>query len=525
MDKKVQENLKDIINIYSCKANSVLGSNWHKDFERSKNKQAFLLEIAKRDYEYKVLQYAVEWLVLGIPIDHIELVLSKKLKEPRLFKIDKIFNESNKMISKNLTKAQLKLLLKDSFDEYSMDVIYKWFLEGDSAKEAKKYLVNGMDVYQSAQIRAGYKEGLTKEQIAIYSKTEYASSSMKIIRKAIINKIPENKLKLLLDPAFIHVQLEEIYLGLFNGLSINKVKVYADVRFSWMEMKEIRKAFEEGLTIKQVKRYAKPAYDSNQMKQIRKGIKSLGLEKVSIYLNPAYDVYKMKEIHYMLQVGYTHEELKPYLHLDYDHIKWVFSLIARNIPKIDVILSSDFAISQKEAIMEGLHAGYISDKETKLYINPKLDPGQIRRIISALGKFSANKVKVVANPKLNNSQIDAIINAFEKGVLVKYVKLYAKKEFDAHQMREITDSLIVLKERFVPYINSEYADGTFRYICYALMEDFTESEINEIIQEGASYWPIARDKYQEIIKRRDKASVEYKRYIVQQTLLNYAEEK
>ena len=56
-------------------------------------------------------------------------------------------------------------------------------------------------------------------------------------------------------------QIEEIRKGFENGLTIEQVKVYADPKFDNNQMEEIREGFENGLTADQVKFYADPKFN------------------------------------------------------------------------------------------------------------------------------------------------------------------------------------------------------------------------------------------------------------------------
>ena len=78
--------------------------------------------------------------------------------------------------------------------------------------------------HQMFQIRAGFIDGLTMEQVKLYA-----------------------------DPQFDDEQMLIIRLGFKDGLTMQQVKVYANPKLNWAEMDEIVEALESGLTIEEVK--------------------------------------------------------------------------------------------------------------------------------------------------------------------------------------------------------------------------------------------------------------------------------
>ena len=72
---------------------------------------------------------------------------------------------------------------------------------------------------------------------------------------------------------FNYHQMEEIRGGFAQGLTIDQVKVYAKPEFNSCQMDAIRQGFKMGLLIEQVKLYAKPEFDWQRMWEIRDFIK------------------------------------------------------------------------------------------------------------------------------------------------------------------------------------------------------------------------------------------------------------
>ena len=70
--------------------------------------------------------------------------------------------------------------------------------------------------------------------------------------------------------------MSQIRLGYKNGLTDEQVKVYATKAFRSDQMKQIRIGFESNLNDEQVKAYAKSQISSTQMEMIRKAFEENG---------------------------------------------------------------------------------------------------------------------------------------------------------------------------------------------------------------------------------------------------------
>jgi len=151
---------------------------------------------------------------------------------------------------------------------------------------------------QLEQIKLGKKNGLTKEQIAIYS-----------------------------DPNFNPIQMQEIRLGYKNGLSDRQIAVYANHELPERVMEElrleaekivnsrrrdeqIRLGYKHGLKDRELS--DKEWYDlmGEQLKQVRLGYEH-GLSKKQIlsYGNKEFSAKKMRKIRLCYEAGLTEEEI------------------------------------------------------------------------------------------------------------------------------------------------------------------------------------------------------------------------
>ena len=64
-------------------------------------------------------------------------------------------------------------------------------------------------------------------------------------------------------------QMQEVKNGYTNGLTIQQVEMYAWPKFDSMQMREIRLGFEAGLSFEQVQSYAKESISADDMEEIR----------------------------------------------------------------------------------------------------------------------------------------------------------------------------------------------------------------------------------------------------------------
>lgn len=89
----------------------------------------------------------------------------------------------------------------------------------------------------------------------------------------------EKKLQEMMDEVtrgkeFNENQIREIRQGFENGLSTEQIQFYADSKFDCEYMHQIRLGFENDLTMEQVQVYAKPEFSKMQMEQLRWGVQN-----------------------------------------------------------------------------------------------------------------------------------------------------------------------------------------------------------------------------------------------------------
>jgi len=104
------------------------------------------------------------------------------------------------------------------------------------------------DADQMEQIRLGFENELTKEQVLVYAKPEFNADQMEQIRLGFENELTMEQVLIYAKPKFDADQMEQIRLGFENGLTMKEVLVYAKPEIGHCEMEQIRFGFEYGLT-------------------------------------------------------------------------------------------------------------------------------------------------------------------------------------------------------------------------------------------------------------------------------------
>ena len=96
---------------------------------------------------------------------------------------------------------------------------------------------------------------------------------MEEIRTGFVNGLTMDQVKIFVDPKFNDHQMNQIRKGFENGLSMEQIKLYADPKFTWEQMEEIRYRFENGWTIEEIKNKYKLANRNNKINRIARKLK------------------------------------------------------------------------------------------------------------------------------------------------------------------------------------------------------------------------------------------------------------
>lgn len=289
---------------------------------------------------------------------------------------------------------------------------------------------------QINEIKNGFKNGLSEEQIDVYAKPEFNSK-----------------------------QMEELKDGLERGLSIEQVSVYTKPEFNEYQMRKIRMGFESGFSMEQVSVYAKPEFDSYQMGVIRNGFENgLSIEQVSVYAKPEFNSNQMEVLKGGLEIGLSIEQVSSYAN-----------------PKFNEI--------QMYRIGEGYNAG-LSAEQVNVYAKPEFNPDQMKSIEDGFrNKLSMEQVKAYAKPEFDPNQMWEIENGLDEYKLsIEQVGTYAKPEFDFNQMFEIRRGFIngLSMEQVGMYAKPELSANQIYAAMNGLRNGISTDKINDIINSGMS---------------------------------------
>ena len=98
--------------------------------------------------------------------------------------------------------------------------------------------INEFNNEQIKEIKEGFENGLSYEQIGMYAKPEFCCEQMATIRIGLEEGLD---VSIYAKPEFDWTQMEEIRLGLGKGLNAS---IYAIPEFDWREMEKIRERLE-----------------------------------------------------------------------------------------------------------------------------------------------------------------------------------------------------------------------------------------------------------------------------------------
>lgn len=164
------------------------------------------------------------------------------------------------------------------------------------------------------EIRCGFNEGLSIEQVSVYAKPEFTCVQMSEIESGFKKGLSIEQISMYAKPEFYDYQMNQICRGFKNGLSMEQVSVYAKPEFNTGQMRLIEDGFRNKLSMEQVKTYAKPEFDSNQMWEIENGLDEykLSIEQVGTYAKPEFDFDQMFEIRRGFINGLSMEQVGMY---------------------------------------------------------------------------------------------------------------------------------------------------------------------------------------------------------------------
>lgn len=285
---------------------------------------------------------------------------------------------------------------------------------------------------QMNEIKNGFENGLSEEQVDVYAKPEFNESQMRKIRMGFESGFSMEQVSVYAKPEFNSDQMGVLKDGLERGLSIEQVSSYANPKFDDFQMYRIGEGYGAGLSAEQVNVYAKPEFNSVQMKLIEDGFRNkLSMEQVKAYAKPEFDLNQMWEIENGL------DECKL------------------SIEQVGTYAKPEFNSKQMEVLKDALRSG-LSIEQVGMYAKPELSANQIYAAMNGLRNgISTDKINDIINSGMSPEEMsNAMFNEVKKdstGVIVyrtahKVFENYYSKT-DAFICRTETEAIDLIKEK------------------------------------------------------------------------------
>lgn len=321
-------------------------------------------------------------------------------------------NEIKNGFENGLSEEQVDVYAKPEFNESQMRKIRMGFESGFSMEQVSVYAKPEFDSYQMGVIRNGFENGLSMEQVGVYAKPEFNSNQMEVLKGGLEIGLSIEQVSSYANPKFNEIQMYRIGEGYSAGLSAEQVNVYAKPEFNPDQMKSIEDGFRNKLSMEQVKAYAKPEFDPNQMWEIENGLDEykLSIEQVGTYAKPEFDFNQMFEIRRGFINGLSMEQVGMYA-------------------------KPELSANQIYAAMNGLRNGISTDKINDI-INSGMSPEEMSNaVLNEVKKDSTGVIVYRTAPKAFEnyySETDAFICRTE----TEAIDLIKEKQLNDYQNQQ-----------------------------------------------------------------------------------------
>ena len=307
----------------------------------------------------------------------------------------------NDAISKGLEPKQIEIFMKPEFSSCIMEVLVDGLLKDVPINRLKLCMNPKFNHKQVREVYAGIEDGLLVKQIKSYANPKVHYMDMyKIRRKLCSGEMMTKEVPFYLAVKCNDKKFAVIHEGFDNGLSLEQIWLYSNPKFNVSQMTRIRQGFhvvklsieqvelyanpkfnisqmgiiEEGialnLSIEQVKIYAKTKYNSGQMHNIFVGLKvyELPQEYLSLLTNPRYNEYQGKVVIALIRMGYSIPEIRKIRKLNWD--KFTFNEVERFFIKIHY-KKTGYNYNQLYEIFRGFESG-LSFEAVSEYMNKRI---------------------------------------------------------------------------------------------------------------------------------------------------------
>ena len=325
------------------------------------------------------------------------------------------------------------------FTEDQMNEIKNGFENGLSEEQVDVYAKPEFNESQMRKIRMGFESGFSMEQVSVYAKPEFNSDQMGVLKDGLERGLSIEQVSSYANPKFDDFQMYRIGEGYGAGLSAEQVNVYAKPEFNSVQMKLIEDGFRNKLSMEQVKAYAKPEFNSKQMEVLKDALRSgLSIEQVIMCAKPELDSVQMWEIRDGLEYGLSMEQIAVYAKPEFNtgQMNVIISGFINNLSmeQVNLYAKPEIDNHRMEVIKKGLQRG-LSMEQINPYINPEFSDVQVEEIGIALNRdYSIEKINMFAKPELSEDLIREIKDGFEEGFSAEQVSMYAKPELSANQI-------------------------------------------------------------------------------------------
>jgi len=186
---------------------------------------------------------------------------------------------------------------------------------------------------QWEQINLGKKNGLSKEQIETYAKSNFSDKQMREVRLGYERKLTDEQVKLYAKVDIEDTMMRAVRLELQAGLTLEQEKEFFTYDFTsycnWVSGKNFRllmKCIRKGVNRKQIKKIIKMCesisyvdtrvfLENEKLEISLKGILAdFTMKEVGLYAHSHLSVEQSKEVYLGLVKGLSGEEVKCYAH-------------------------------------------------------------------------------------------------------------------------------------------------------------------------------------------------------------------
>lgn len=190
-------------------------------------------------------EYQIEEVILCLKnnptIDQIKFIANPKLPH---YEMNFVKNCYERKIPQNKIEDTLKIIRKYNYNKCEINIIESSLIANLKMDEIK-FIAKLNDLSKMNLAQICFERNIPQNEINELLKQNFEEYEIDEIYKGLKNGLPLEKVKIYAKPEFMYNQMEEIRLGLEYGLSIDEVKTYANPKYICMKMRDMRKQLEQ----------------------------------------------------------------------------------------------------------------------------------------------------------------------------------------------------------------------------------------------------------------------------------------